>query len=105
MPVDHNHYIFNPALPGGARLRSGLNQLELGRELLIKELAEMTADLTGDGSSEDHFGNVTARYGFVNNTYSKAAYVELNSGLSKITTDESVTFVQTALLQLFTKLR
>jgi hypothetical protein len=105
MAVTHNHYAFNPALPSGARLRSSLNQLENGRNVLIAELATMTADLEGDGSSDAHYSNVTMRYGFGSNEYAHAAYNELSSALAKLTTDAEVTFVQAALLQLFTRLR
>ncbi len=105
MAVDHFHYQFNPSTQSGSRLRSSLSSLENGRDLLVKELATMTADLTGDGSSDAHFTNVTTRYGFGSNEYAQAAWNELNSCVAKLTTDGSVTFVDAALRQLFTRLR
>lgn len=105
MAVDHFHYQFNPGTQSGARLRSSLSQLEQGRDTLVKELATMTADLTGDGSNVAHFTNVTARYGFGSNDIAQAAWNELNSCVAKLTTDASVTFIDAALKQLFTRLR
>lgn len=105
MAVDHDHYAFNPSTVSGGRLRNGLNQLENGRDLLVKELATMTEDLTGDGSDPAHFTNVTTRYGFGSNDYAQAAWNEINSFLAKITTDAAVSNVQAAMNQGFTRLR
>lgn len=105
MAIDHNHYQFNPNTQSGQRLRGCLGALENGRDSLVKELATMTADLTGDGSSDTHFTNVTTRYGFGSNEYAQAAWNELQSCVAKLTTDASVDFVQAALNQLFTRLR
>jgi len=105
MAVDHTHYQFNPSAQSGSRLRQALSQLENGRDLCIKELATMTADLTGNGSDPAHFTNATTRYGFGSNEYTQAAWNELQSCLFKLTTDSSVDSVQAALLQLFTRLR
>ena len=105
MAVDHFHYQFNPSTQSGSRLRNALNQLEYGKDFLIKELNTMTADLTGDGSDPAHFSNVTNRYGFGSNDISQAAWNELQSCVSKINTDGNVSFVDSALKQLFTRLR
>lgn len=105
MAIDHTHYQFNPGTQSGSRLRSALSSLEGGRDLLIKELATMTADLTGNGSDPAHFTNVVTRYGFGSNEYAQAAWNELQSCVFKVTTDSTVDSVQAALLQLFTRLR
>ena len=105
MAVDHFHYQFNPAAQSGARLRSSLAQLEQGRNALLAELATMTADLTGDGSLDAHFTNVTTRYGFGSNEYARAAWNELNSAAFKMNTNAPVSDVKAAFDQLFTRLR
>ena len=101
------HYVFNPsgALLAGNRLRSGLSALENGRKLLMDELATMTADLDGDGSSDAHFGNVVTQYGFSNTATAHLAWSELSSALSKITSDAAQTNTDAALKQLFTRMR
>ena len=99
------HFIFNPGLPGGGRLRSALTQLENGKNFLTLEQSTMTAALDGDGSNVAHFANVVAEYGFTNTTTAKAAWDELNSALFKINSDSAQTSTDTALKQLFTKLR
>jgi hypothetical protein len=105
MAVTHNHYAFNPGTVSGSRLRNALNLFEQGRQYLINELATLTADLEGDGSLDAHFSKVTERYGFQDTSYARAAWLELSSALAKVTTDSSVSSVQSALVQLFTRLR
>jgi hypothetical protein len=65
----------------------------------------MTADLNGDGSSITHFDNVVTNYGFASTTTAKAAWDEINADLAKISGDGATSNVDTALRQLFTKLR
>lgn len=99
------HFTFNPSLPSGSRLRGSLNALESSRTSLINELATMTAALDGDGSSDAHFANVVAEYGFANTTVAHNAWLELNSAVSKINSDAAISGTDSALKQLFTRLR
>lgn len=99
------HIQFNDQLQHGRYLRRGLQMLEEGRETLIKAKDVMSTMIDGDGTSIAHFNEVTSRFGFVDNTTSKEAWDELNSAIAKLTTDAQVTSVQSALLQLFSKMR
>lgn len=99
------HIQFNDQLQHGRYLRRVLQMTEEGRETLIKTKDVMQTMIDGDGSDAAHFTEVTTRFGFTDNATSKAAWDEINSALSKLTTDASVTNVQAALLQLFSKLR
>jgi hypothetical protein len=99
------HIQFNDQLQHGRYLRRGLQMMEEGRETLIKAKDVMATMMNGDGTLAAHFTEVTSRFGFTDDTTSKAAWDELNSALSKFTTDAQVTSVQSALLQLFSKLR
>lgn len=99
------HYAFNPSTQSGARLRAALNQLETGRDALTRERDTMALDVDGDTSDATNYTAVKNRYGFESNADAKSAFDEINSSLGKINTDGSVTFVQTALNQLFSKLR
>ena len=99
------HIQFNDQLQHGRYLRRAIQMIEEGRETLVKTKDVMQTMIDGDGTDAAQFTEVTARFGFTNNATAKAGWDELNSALSKITTDASVTNVQAALLQLFSKLR
>ena len=99
------HFTFNVNLTSGSRLRGALANLESSRISLFNELATMTAALDGDGSNDAHFANVVAEYGFANTTVARSAWLELNSAVSKINSDASVSGTDAALKQLFTRLR
>lgn len=99
------HIQFDDRLQHGRLLRGALQKLEAGREELIKTKDVMITMIDGDGTLITHFDEVTLRFGFSNNTIAKSCWDEINSLLNKITTDASVTFVNTATLQLFNKLR
>lgn len=99
------HIQFDDQKQHGRYLRRSLQMLEEGREQLIKTKDVMQTMINGDGSSSTHFPEVTSRFGFTDDATAKAAWDEINSALSKLTTDASVTSVQAALLQLFSKLR
>ena len=87
----------------GSKLKSALNQLETGFDSLNDILANIPHMIDGDGSSSTHFVEVTNRYGFPDDATSKAAYEEIQSVMSKLNTDASVTSVNAALLQAFAK--
>ena len=110
-----SHLLFNSGTYHGAILRDGLS-IEDKRERLIKARDCMTTMIDGDGSNISMFDEVVKRYGVngwttsdavtdAHRTVAKGIWDELNAGLGKITVDSSVTNVQTALLQLFNKLR
>lgn len=100
-----SHLYFNETTAHGRQFRAHLIQTEQGYEGLNDDLAVMARMIDGDGSSADHFTYMTAKYGFPDNATAKAAWDELNSLMGKLNTDGSVTFVNAALLQVFSKFR
>lgn len=110
-----SHLQFNRGTYHGNLLAQGLS-LETAREQLIKARDVMQTMIDGDGSNIAHFDEVVKKFGVdgwvadnvptnAQRTTAQAIYNELNSALSKLTTDGSVASVQAALLQLFNKLR
>jgi len=103
MAIQNLH--FNDQISHGRMLRRGLQMLEEGRDGLIDLVATMTLMIDGDGSDAAHFGEVTTRFGFTSNAMSKAAWDELNSMLSKVNGNGSVSNVLAAMDQAFSKFR
>lgn len=110
-----SHLQFNRGTYHGNLLAQGL-ALETAREQLIKARDCMQMMIDSDGSSIAHFDKVVERFGVEGwstsgiitdamRTTAKGIWDELNSALSKITTDSQVSNTQAALLQLFNKLR
>jgi len=91
--------------PHARLLRRGLANMEEGFEILNDVLANVPHMIDGDGSDAAHFTEVTSRYGFTSNDVAKSAWDELNSAMSKLNTNGSVSSVNAALLQLFNKFR
>lgn len=111
-----SHLQFGNSTTAANQLRSGLQQLESGREQLIKALAKMNTMIDGDGSNIAHFDEVVKRFEVHDyqtgqavtdamRTTAKALWDELNSCMFKLTTDASVSSVQAAILQLMNKTR
>lgn len=99
------HVQFNDQLQHGRLLRRGLSQLEEGISVLQQAKGTMAMMIDGDGSNIAHFSEFVTRFGFGSTTDAKAAWDELNSLLSKLTTDAQVTFVNAAMVQAFAKFR
>lgn len=89
----------------GRLLRSALHMLEGGLDALNDAFASMTHMKDGDGSQAAHFTELTSRFGFTTDAKAKDAYDELNSLQAKLNTNASVTDVNAALLQAFSKFR
>lgn len=100
-----SHILFNDQTTHGRLLRRALQQQEEGLQNLIDVLATMQLMIDGDGSDSAQFPYVTTRFGFTNDAGSKAAWDELNSLKYKLTTNNSVSDVNAALLQVFNKFR
>ena len=104
--MSFNYLYFNDQLNHGRMLRRMLNLSEEGDDLFRDVRAVMIQMCDGnDTSSSANFGEVTARFGFVNNAASKAAFDEIDSAYSKISGDTSVSSVRSARDQIFDKLR
>jgi hypothetical protein len=89
----------------GQMLRSAMTQFENGRNSILQVIDVMITMIDGDTATEANYTEVTTRFGFINNTASKAAFDELNSLKSKINTDADVTNVFTAINQAISKFR
>lgn len=100
-----SHYAPSPAKSLGASMVQALRSLEDSRESLIRHRLTMIQMRDGDGSVAGHYATVTAEYGFASDADSKSAFDEIDSCLFKLTTDSSVTSVDAALRQLFSRLR
>lgn len=103
--MSFSHLYFSNSGQYGSMLRSALSQTETGIEQLGRVISVMNTMLGGDGSLDAHFTEITGRFGFPDDATSRSAWNELNSAWSKISVDTDVTFVNTALNQLFNKLR
>jgi hypothetical protein len=98
-----SHIAFNDQLPHGRQLRAALSKIEDGYESLNEVIAIMTRMIDGDGSSAAHFTYMVTKMGFADTAGAKAAFDELNSLAFKLNTNASVTDVNAALLQVFSK--
>lgn len=83
------HIYFGSGSQYNNLLRSSLNQLEAGKRDLVNVIATMQTMLDGDGTNISHFNEVD----------------ELNSLKFKLTTDSSITAVDSAMTQAFNKFR
>jgi hypothetical protein len=81
-----------------------VNDMRASDRRLLDLRAKMLTMIDGDGSQAVHFAEITARYGFVNDAASKAAFEELDSCYSKTSGDGQVSFVRAARDQLFAKI-
>jgi len=100
-----NHITFDDQTSHGRILRRGLQNLEEGIESLtdIKEALIQMRD--GDGSAAAHYAYATPKMGTTDDAGTKALFDELDSALSKLTTDAQVSEVASAIEQLLAKLR
>lgn len=107
------HLQFGNSTPDAQRLRNGIAMLEQGRDILIKELATMLTRISGaNPSAIANFDEVVIRYGVgdyqtgqavtdAQRMIAQGLYNELAADLGKITTDGNISFVNSALNQLF----
>ncbi len=100
-----SHYAPSLTKPLGASMVQALRSIEDARESLVRHRLTMIQMRDGDGSDAAHYATVTTEYGFATNADSKAAFDELDSCLAKLTTDSSVSSVDAAMRQLFSRLR
>ena len=100
-----DNIFFNQSTQYGSLLRLALKNHEDGFIALNNVLSVMGHMITGSGTSDTEFAEVTTRFGFDDNADAKAAWDELNSYLAKVNTDASVSNVNAAMLQLFSKMR
>lgn len=99
------HLLYNTGSSHGALLKTALVQLSMGFNGLNDLKGAMQLMIDGDGTSSTHFDYMRDRFGFVDSATAKAAWEELNSVLSKLNTNDSVSSVNAALLQVFNKFR
>jgi hypothetical protein len=65
----------------------------------------MSLMIDGDGSSSTHYTYMQGKFGFVDDAAAKSAFEELSSVLFKLNTNDSVSSVNAAILQVFNKFR
>lgn len=102
-----NHFSFNETSVHGKLLRKAINDLESGLEGLKDVIDVMTQmkETGTDGTQASHWSYATNRFEFRSDEDTLSAWNELNSAYSKLGSDATVDFVNSALLQLFSRLR
>lgn len=100
-----NHLPFDDQTPGGRKLRRMLNKGEESDDEHADVRSLMITQRNGDGSSDDHYDEVRAYFGFATNAKARAAFEEIDSAYSKISGNGSVSNVRAARDQLFDRLR
>jgi hypothetical protein len=100
-----NHIHFNDQTQYGRMLRRFLNLAEESDDLFTDVLDIMIQMRDGDGSADAHYAEITAKFGFANDTKARAAFEELDSAYAKTSGNGSVSNVRAARDQLYAKLR
>lgn len=100
-----NFIEFDRATEIGRQLARGLQMVKEGRDILVGVRDAMIQMRDGDGTSAIHYNVLTSEAGYVANDYAdgdaaaKASFDELDSLLSKLNTDNSVSSVKAAMDQ------
>ncbi len=95
------HIIFDRNKPHGAELRQALDNMENGF-IALQELLATMIQMQDSGSSTSY---IVDRFGFTSTAQADAAVAEISSDLGKLTVNTSVTNVNAALTQMFSKFR
>lgn len=104
-----NFIEFNKTSDFGRNIARGGQLLIEGLVLLVQIRDNMIQARDGDGSLASHYDLLASKAGYVANDYAdantacKASFDELDSLLSKINTDNSVSAVKTAIYQFAAK--
>lgn len=96
-----SHIGFNDSTKHGAQLRSALNNLERGLEGINDVFKAM--DLMRDSGAVGAY--IVDKFGFPDATVAGQAFDELNSLQAKLNANSSVTDLNAAMLQAFSKFR
>lgn len=99
------HISYNSSTQHGTLLHAALKGLEDGLDLLNDTLSSMSRMIDGDGSQDAHYAYMRDKFGFPTEAEAHAAFNELNSAAFKLNTNASVTDMNAALLQVFSKFR
>lgn len=94
-----NFFAFNRNVPSGFRLGRGVESLGQAMKDLVDERDAMTQMINGDGSDPSHFNQHVAAYGFDSTTDARNAYLELDSVVGKLTSNDSQSSVFDAIKQ------
>ncbi len=99
------HIHFNDQTQYGRMLRQ-LTRISEESDDLFTDVRDLMVQMRdGDGSSNAHYAELTARFGFVDDAGARAAFEELDSAYSKTSGNGSVSNVRAARDQFFAKLR
>lgn len=99
------HYPFNHGTYYGQLLHRPLLALENDLQELKEIFGTMEKMLTGDANDEASYDVLTTRFEFADNASAKLAFLELASGLGKLTTNDPVQDVANAIKNMVDKLR
>lgn len=99
-----NFYKYDPASTHGKFLQSAIRCNQDADRLLADVMAMMVQMLDGDGSEDQHYATVQARFGFDSVAAAHAAFNELSSAFSKTRGDDQVDHVRAARDQLYARL-
>lgn len=101
------HYAFDRTggKAAGFRLGRAHEALDNAIKWLVDERDTMIQMRDGDGSQDAHYAEAKTAYGFVTDAEAKAAFLELDSVLAKLTTDAGVSSVNAAIKQFVARLR
>lgn len=94
-----NFFAYNRNIPSGFRLGRGVEALDQALEDLVDERDAMTQMINGDGSDPSHYNQHVTAYGFDSTTDARNAYLELDSLVSKLTSNGSQSSVFDAIKQ------
>lgn len=100
-----NHYSFSRSGGAGFRLGRAHEALDNALQWLVAERDAMTQMLDGDGSQDAHYAGVKDSYGFATDAEAKAAFLELDSVVAKLTSNASQSSVFDAVKQFLSRFR
>ena len=103
MAIEYINY--NRSNDYGSAVRQVLFHLETGLDSGQKILKTLQLMIDGDGSQDSDYALIATLYGFASPAVARTFYNEWLSAIGKITTNDSVTNVNAALVKLCSELR
>lgn len=100
-----SYYPQDMAKSGAQRQRQKLSALENAVADAARELATMSAMLTGSASLDASYTTLSLQYGYADNTAAHAAYDLIAAGVGRLVTDAPVDNVASSLATMCNSLR
>jgi hypothetical protein len=98
-------YATDLSKPAASRLRGKLNSLEQAIAENARELATLSAMLTGPSDQDASYNGIVSQYGFADAPSARAAYLILQAGIGRIITDAQIDTTASSLSTMFNSLR